>query len=57
MESQIDENTAAVIVNSPSNPCGSVYSRRHIEDILEVLERNRIPMIADDIYEHFVSIL
>lgn len=57
MESQMDENTAAVIVNSPSNPCGSVYSRRHIEDILEVLERNRIPMIADDIYEHFVSIL
>ncbi|CAG2232828.1 TAT [Mytilus edulis] len=54
MESQMDENTAAVIVNSPSNPCGSVYSRRHIEDILEVLERNRIPMIADDIYEHFV---
>lgn len=54
MESQMDENTAAVIVNSPSNPCGSVYSRRHIEEILEVLERNRIPMIADDIYEHFV---
>ncbi|CAC5375285.1 TAT [Mytilus coruscus] len=54
MESQMDENTAAVIVNSPSNPCGSVYSRQHIEEILEVLERNRIPMIADDIYEHFV---
>jgi tyrosine aminotransferase len=52
----MDEDTAAVIVNSPSNPCGSVYSRQHIEDILEVLDRNKIPVIADEIYEHFVSI-
>lgn len=54
LESLMDENTAAVIVNSPSNPCGSVYSRQHIEDILEVLDRNKIPVIADEIYEHFV---
>lgn len=35
MERLIDENTVAIIVNSPSNPCGSVYSKEHLKDIAE----------------------
>jgi len=54
LESQIDQNTAAIIVNNPSNPCGSVFSKQHCLDILSVAERNFIPIIADEIYEHFV---
>lgn len=55
LESLIDENTAAMIVNSPSNPCGSVYSKEHLKDILQVAENFKVPIIADEIYEHFVS--
>ena len=51
----VDENTAAVVVNNPSNPCGSVYSRQHICDILEVCDRLKLPVIADEIYADFVS--
>ncbi len=54
MESLADENTRAVVVNNPSNPCGSVYSREHLRDILKVAERHRLPIIADEIYDHFV---
>lgn len=54
LEKQIDENTAAIIVINPSNPCGSVYSKDHLLKILEVASRNRVPIIADEIYEHFV---
>ncbi|XP_021191290.3 tyrosine aminotransferase [Helicoverpa armigera] len=54
LESQIDENTAAIVVNNPSNPCGSVYTREHLKDIVDVASRNRVPIIADEIYEHFV---
>ncbi|XP_052816861.1 tyrosine aminotransferase-like isoform X2 [Mya arenaria] len=54
LESLIDDNTAAIIVNSPSNPCGSVYSRKHLQDILRVAEMHKVPIIADEIYEHFV---
>lgn len=54
LESQIDENTAAIVVNNPSNPCGSVYTREHLKDIIDVASRNRVPIIADEIYEHFV---
>ncbi|KAF5286808.1 hypothetical protein FQR65_LT12429 [Abscondita terminalis] len=54
LESQIDENTAALIINNPSNPCGSVFSENHLRDILEVAYRHKIPIIADEIYERLV---
>lgn len=54
LESLIDLETKAIIVNNPSNPCGSVYSKEHLEKILEVADRHCIPIIADEIYDHFV---
>lgn len=57
LEALIDDSTAAVIVNSPSNPCGSVYSKQHLQDILQLAECYKLPIIADEIYEHFVSVL
>ena len=57
LERQIDENTAAIIVNNPSNPCGSVYSRQHLLDILAVAEKKKVPIIADDVYAGMVKIV
>jgi tyrosine aminotransferase len=54
MESLIDENTAAIIVNSPSNPCGSVFSVAHLKQILAIAEAYKVPIIADEIYDNFV---
>ena len=34
LESLIDENTAAILVTNPSNPCGSAFSVQHQRDIL-----------------------
>ncbi|XP_045511488.1 tyrosine aminotransferase [Colias croceus] len=53
LESQIDEDTAAIVVINPSNPCGSVYDKDHLSEILDVASRNHVPIIADEIYEHF----
>lgn len=52
MRSLIDENTKAILVNNPSNPCGSVFSRHHITEILKVAEEFCLPIIADEIYAH-----
>ncbi|RZC43232.1 tyrosine aminotransferase, partial [Asbolus verrucosus] len=54
LESQIDQNTAVIILNNPSNPCGSVYSEEHLRNVLEIAYTHRIPVIADEIYERIV---
>jgi tyrosine aminotransferase len=54
LESLIDENTAAIVITNPSNPCGSVFSKSHIKAILKIAEKHFVPIIADEIYEHFV---
>jgi len=54
MESVIDENTVAILVNNPSNPCGSVFDEDHLTEILKIAEKYCLLIIADEIYEHFV---
>lgn len=53
LESLIDAGTKAIVVTNPSNPCGSVYSKEHLLEILAVAERNTLPIIMDEIYEFF----
>jgi tyrosine aminotransferase len=50
----VDSRTRAILVNNPSNPCGSVYSREHLLDILRVAEQRRLPIIADEVYAGMV---
>lgn len=45
-----DERTCAVLINNPSNPCGAVYSKAHLEEVLEAAERVKLPVIADEVY-------
>lgn len=54
LESQIDDKTAAIVVNNPSNPCGSVYSQEHLIAILAIAEKHKVPVIADEIYRNMV---
>ncbi|CAH1183283.1 unnamed protein product [Phaedon cochleariae] len=54
LESQIDHNTAAILINNPSNPCGSNYTENHLRSLLEIAYRHRLPVIADEIYENLV---
>eukprot|EP00929_Paragymnodinium_shiwhaense_P028661 TRINITY_DN16575_c0_g1_i1.p1 TRINITY_DN16575_c0_g1~~TRINITY_DN16575_c0_g1_i1.p1 ORF type:complete len:440 (+),score=110.38 TRINITY_DN16575_c0_g1_i1:81-1400(+) len=46
----IDERTSAIVLNNPSNPCGTVYSRSHLEKVLAVAEAKKVPVIADEVY-------
>ncbi|KAI9209816.1 pyridoxal phosphate-dependent transferase [Polychytrium aggregatum] len=50
LESLIDKNTAAILINNPSNPCGSVYKKSHLLEILSVCDKHKIPLISDEIY-------
>lgn len=50
LESMIDKKTSAILINNPSNPCGAVYSRKHLEDICAVARKHNLPIISDEIY-------
>ena len=54
LESLIDHNTAALLVNNPSNPNGSNWSLSHIRAILAIAERHHLPVIADEVYADMV---
>ena len=53
IEKNITKNTKWIILNSPSNPTGSVYSEQELKDIGEILKKfPNIYIMSDDIYEH-----
>jgi tyrosine aminotransferase len=51
MESLINDKTRAILVNSPGNPCGNVFSMNHILEILKIAEKHCLPIISDEVYE------
>ncbi len=53
LEAAITPATKAIILCSPSNPTGSVYSKEELESLANVLAKHpQIIIIADEIYEH-----
>ena len=53
LASSITDQTRMIMLNSPSNPTGQVYSRQWLTEIGEVLlDHPRILICSDDIYEH-----
>ncbi|MBO0904827.1 pyridoxal phosphate-dependent aminotransferase [Jiella sonneratiae] len=53
LEAAITPQTRWVVLNSPNNPTGSVYSPAEMAALTEVLERHpQVMVMADDIYEH-----
>uniref|UniRef100_A0AAX7U2N5 Tyrosine aminotransferase n=1 Tax=Astatotilapia calliptera TaxID=8154 RepID=A0AAX7U2N5_ASTCA len=56
MESLIDERTSCLIITNPSNPCGSVFNKKHLQEILKVASRHCVPILADEIYSDMVTV-
>ena len=53
LEAAITPRTRAIILCSPSNPTGSVYSKEELEALKNVLlKHERVIILADEIYEH-----
>lgn len=53
LEKSITANTKLLVLNSPSNPTGAVYSKSELQDLAKVLQAHpQVFVISDDIYEH-----
>jgi len=51
LEAAITPRTKVLILNSPSNPTGAIYSRAELAALAEVLVRHQVAVLSDEIYE------
>jgi N-succinyldiaminopimelate aminotransferase len=54
LERAISDRTRVLLLNSPHNPTGSVFTRAELEQIALVAERHDLVVISDEAYEHLV---
>lgn len=54
LEDAVTEKTRGIIVCTPANPSGKVFSREELNQIAGVAKRHDLFVFTDEIYEHFV---
>jgi aspartate aminotransferase len=54
IEQKVGSYTKAVIINSPNNPSGAMYSEEFISDIVNYCEKKDLYLIMDDIYHRLI---
>ncbi|MCM8816540.1 MAG: pyridoxal phosphate-dependent aminotransferase [Candidatus Omnitrophica bacterium] len=54
LKSIITKKTKALILNSPSNPTGIVYTRQELQQIAEIVCQHKIIVISDEVYEKLI---
>ncbi|MDO8554894.1 MAG: aminotransferase class I/II-fold pyridoxal phosphate-dependent enzyme [Candidatus Micrarchaeota archaeon] len=54
LRKKINKYTKAILVISPNNPTGAVYSRKSLQGIVDIAGEFKLPIIADDAYEMLV---
>ena len=53
LKKAIGKKTKWLIINSPSNPTGSCYTKKEIEELSKILiDKKKVFILSDDIYEH-----
>ena len=54
IEARITEKTKAILLCSPNNPTGTVYTPEELERVISVVKRNNLFLIGDEVYKEFV---
>lgn len=54
LQQAVTKKTRALVLNSPSNPTGSAYTKEELEALAEVVLKNNLLVISDEIYEKII---
>ncbi|WP_112181158.1 MULTISPECIES: pyridoxal phosphate-dependent aminotransferase [Paraliobacillus] len=54
LKNAITDKTKAVIINSPSNPTGSMYTKSELNDLGKICLENNVLIVSDEIYEKLI---
>ncbi|XP_042007912.1 nicotianamine aminotransferase 1-like [Salvia splendens] len=52
VEALADENTVAMVIINPGNPCGNVFKYEHLKKVVETARKLGILVISDEVYDH-----
>lgn len=54
LENAITDKTTCIMLNSPCNPTGAVYSLEELKSLAKVVEKHNLVVISDEIYEKLI---
>lgn len=54
VRSLVNERTKMVIINTPNNPSGTVFSKDDMKQLSSILEDTNILLLSDEVYEHLI---
>lgn len=54
LRQSITARTKAIIINSPANPTGYIYTKEDIDNVIKIAKEKNILIISDEIYDGFV---
>ncbi|KAI3818779.1 hypothetical protein L1987_12596 [Smallanthus sonchifolius] len=52
VEALADENTVAMVIINPGNPCGNIFTCEHLEKVAKTAKKLGILVISDEVYDH-----
>ena len=54
VESNITNKTKMIVINSPQNPCGTIFSKDDMLELERITKDTNIIVLSDEVYEHMV---
>jgi len=55
LKKTINRKTRALIINSPNNPSGKIFSSEEVESIVKIMDGKRMYILSDEIYHHIID--
>lgn len=54
IETKINKKTRAILVCSPNNPTGTVYTRKELQMLVDICKKNNLFLLSDEVYREFI---
>ncbi len=54
VRSKVSSKTSVIMLNTPHNPCGSVIDKNDLKELKDIVLKNDLLLISDEVYEHIV---
>jgi len=54
LKDAVSQKTKLIIINSPHNPSGAIFSHDDIKSLIDIIKNSNIMILSDEVYEHII---